>query len=579
MMIRRRPARTQNLCALLESYLSRTLHMYIGRELAKVTLLALVSFTLVMTVFAIIEPLRKKGLAADQVLALVTFTLPVMLSFTLPVASLFAATIVYGRFAQDNELLACRASGISTLSLLKPAFALGALVTVASMFLSNYVTPEMARGVEQAIKGRAKSIVSHQLAGQGYFKFENHLIHADGVEQQGDLLRLRGVVYADIAKADNITFVTAGAATVQFDTYGSETFATVELDHPVITRTGDPSTGMEALQRPLESLPVPSPFKEKASFFDWRKLLEGIEKPTQFEEIQKNLSSIMLAIRHDRFANDLIKSFDAPGGQYDRLKDRDHSYVIKAASAAIKPGTSSRTGSVTIALAGSEAEGTLQQVEVVVTQGGKPCQIITAESGLVTAAWSSRQDLSQVSIELRDRSGVRMRAPGESPQEAIRRSGWSVGQLTIPAEILAAADQIPMNEVYANPRGFTSNASILKRLKDLRTTVLNKFVGELTGELHQRVAYSVSCFLMVALGAALGLIYRGGQVVSAFAICAVPASIVIVMMIMGKQLVSNTDVQAKYGAYGMVPGLAAIWSGIVVLGAANIVIYARLARK
>ena len=81
----------------------RTLQMYLGRELAKVTLLALASFTLVMTVFAIIEPLRKQGLAGEQVVSLVAFTLPVMLSFTLPIASLFAATIVYGRFAQDNE--------------------------------------------------------------------------------------------------------------------------------------------------------------------------------------------------------------------------------------------------------------------------------------------------------------------------------------------------------------------------------------------------------------------------------------------------------------------------------------------
>ena len=40
-------------------------------------------------------------------------------------ATLFAATIVYGRFSQENELTACRASGVSTLSVLKPALFMG----------------------------------------------------------------------------------------------------------------------------------------------------------------------------------------------------------------------------------------------------------------------------------------------------------------------------------------------------------------------------------------------------------------------------------------------------------------------
>ena len=98
----------------------RTIHFYLARELIKVTLLALIAFTLVLTVVAIFEPLRQQqGLAAEQVLALFGYLLPMMLSVTLPVGAMFATTIVYGRFSQDNEFIACRASGISTGSLLR----------------------------------------------------------------------------------------------------------------------------------------------------------------------------------------------------------------------------------------------------------------------------------------------------------------------------------------------------------------------------------------------------------------------------------------------------------------------------
>ena len=127
----------------------RTIHFYISRELAKVTLLALVAFTLVLTVIGIIEPLRKQqGLGAEQVLALFGYLLPAMLSLTLPVGAMFAATVVYGRFAQDNEHLACRASGISTMNLLRPALVLGLIVTACSLILSNFVAPHMVAGTK-----------------------------------------------------------------------------------------------------------------------------------------------------------------------------------------------------------------------------------------------------------------------------------------------------------------------------------------------------------------------------------------------------------------------------------------------
>ena len=90
--------------------------------------------------------------------------------------------------------------------------------------------------------------------------------------------------------------------------------------------------------------------------------------------------------------------------------------------------------------------------------------------------------------------------------------------------------------------------------------------------MHGRVAFSISCVLLVMLGGALGLIFRGGQVIVAFATTVAPASAVFVTIIMGKKMVQNPDAP-------MAMGLGAIWSGIVLLGAATAWIYLYLARK
>ena len=119
---------------------------------------------------------------------------------------------------------------------------------------------------------------------------------------------------------------------------------------------------------------------------------------------------------------------------------------------------------------------------------------------------------------------------------------------------------------------YTNNPNTKKKISDLKEHRINKITGEILAEIHLRLAYSISCFLLVAMGAALGLIFRGGQFISAFAISVVPAAAVIVMMIMGKQMIINPEVSVGLG-------LIAIWGGILALMVANGFVYAHLMRR
>ena len=115
------------------------LHRYIFRELMKVFLLATVALTLMLSLGMLLRPIQEFGIGPRQVLHLMGYFLPITLTFVLPMAALFAASLVYGRFASDNELDACRASGVSIITLVYPGLALAIVVAITNLVLSFYV--------------------------------------------------------------------------------------------------------------------------------------------------------------------------------------------------------------------------------------------------------------------------------------------------------------------------------------------------------------------------------------------------------------------------------------------------------
>ena len=63
---------------------------------------------------------------------------------------------------------------------------------------------------------------------------------------------------------------------------------------------------------------------------------------------------------------------------------------------------------------------------------------------------------------------------------------------------------------------------------------------KITGIIHSRLAFSASSLVILILAGAPGIIFRGGQLLTAFAISFVPGLLVVVMNIMGRQMTENT---------------------------------------
>jgi len=547
--------------------LLRTLHTYIGRDLAKVAILALAAFTLVMTVFAIIEPLRKQGLEADKVLALIAYTLPVMLSLTMPIAALFAATIVYGRFSQDNELMACRASGVAMIALMKPALLLGITVTAASLWLSNFVTPGLAERAAMAVKENVRGIIYHQIRTQGYVSRGRRIVHATRVHPKSNVLE--GVVAVERGTKGEISIVTARRADVTFRPAGKETFVLLTLQDPMLVRRGERSTAREKKLEIPREFRLENPFSEDPAWYRWSRLLETLKDPAKNRDIQRALEKIKQEIAGEMLAKEVVAAIH-DRNVYDRLEGQGKKCVLSAGAGRV-------VGRAAELYSAPGKDGKPRPVKAVVTEGGTVKTFLADMARVeVDPQWQPLLGKSIVSVELLPKGPdgkvwVWTGDPDSKSPGSDQPSGKAkhiLGKLDLPKTVARTLEHIDLGKMYADPEQFTRDPGILAEIEGLQRYGIRRLTGKILGEMHGRVAYGLSCFLMVALGAALGMLFRGGQVLSAFALCVMPAAMVIVMVLMGKEMVANPDVPRP-------AGLACIWGGIIalILGNAYIFLY------
>jgi lipopolysaccharide export LptBFGC system permease protein LptF len=90
-------------------------------------------------------------------------------------------------------------------------------------------------------------------------------------------------------------------------------------------------------------------------------------------------------------------------------------------------------------------------------------------------------------------------------------------------------------------------------------------------EIHFRLVFSAGPLVMLILASALAIIFRGGQLLTAFVISFVPGLLVSVLNITGRQLC----VQSKYHLIG----LAVMWSGIALLAVADFIVLSRFLKR
>ena len=570
----------------------KTLHFYIAKDIAKIFAAVFIVLTLLLSTIFIIEPLRKQGLAGSEALYLFALAVPMMATITLPFAALFAATFVYGRFSQDNELLASKASGIGVVTILKPAMTLGIFVMVFSMFLSNFVSPRLANITQKFIEANMRGVITNQIKSNGYFKLSSFMLTADpstiesGTDEYGQYLKLTNVVAVDSRKADDVNVATATEAVIRFKMFDerNECFITAvpvkgyrfstgrdllknakPTDYKV---AGVCSTGPRFFQ--CENLLFQSPALqiksagEKPSFFDWPRLLSTLREPQKHPEINREMSKIADEIRRNSVLSDIalqVCSAGKKGVTFNHTTPRRTTEKLT-----LQADTVEEVKDGAINLSNSSDDG---KVKLTVREGAR---LVEYEAD-TCRLWSDYSEmLGQSYITIKMAGNVRRTEDGK-----LKRPGdLSWGEISLLEQqhlSLTTTASMTLGELYRNPARYTSNATLLDRVKSIKVYRVLKIERKILAEIHSRLALGISCFLMVTFGAALGVIFRGGEFVSALLLSAIPALLTFLgISVLGKQMITNEEVEVWKGT-------VAVWGSVILLISANIGIYWHLSRK
>ena len=124
----------------------RLLPRYIARELVLPFIFALgiIVFILFINFFLrAVDRFLGKGLDLFTILEYLFLTLAWIVALAVPMAVLIATLMSFGRLSEDNEINALRSSGISFLTILRPALVFGAAVCLLLIIFNTRILPEM----------------------------------------------------------------------------------------------------------------------------------------------------------------------------------------------------------------------------------------------------------------------------------------------------------------------------------------------------------------------------------------------------------------------------------------------------
>ena len=537
-----------------------TLQRYIFRELLKIFILATIALTLILSLGGILRPVQEYGVGMRQVLHILLYFMPITMTFVLPMAALFAAALTYGRFASDNELDACRASGIGISTLMYPGLILAILVAIANLLLSFHVMPYFVRLAERSLKADAKQILFRNIQRHGYCSLppnERYVIYADYADAKTDTLY--GIIVIESSAEGLRRIITCESAQVSFN--ARDRFNEVLL-----------TTHNTRQLRGLDDAWVVE--NEAASFrVEFGSLLGDDIKFKKINEMKQIRANLMLFDPVAKAAHEAYMQLAA-----ELLAQDIRAKLGTSASGFYQLDGTSQTVRFSAAGCALETEPVVSlrppvTVEEYAKQPAKPSRKFRCEKAVlylddsVPAAASTSSAVPQLYLQL---SNAKVLDTGQS---VIHHA---VSGLVMPEFVTQALNRAPVLQVVA-----PANVSLVlegppsPKLASLQAVLDRQARGtliDITGEIHSRLVFGIGCIPMILIGIGLGVFKRGGHLLSAFGASCVPGAVLVVAIISGRQVAGNTRWADA------TPGVLIMWGGLAFLLLLAAGIYARLLR-
>ncbi len=553
-----------------------TLWRYIFIEVGRLVLLSTAVLVAVIAFAATVKPLADGKLTALDALRFMFYAVPPMLAYALPFAAGFGATLAYHRMAQDNEVTASFAGGLSHLKVLTPALAIGAVLSLGLAMLNAQIIPRFLTRMEKIVTKDLAQVMIRSLEQGESASFGDVQIHADAVsrvepssEDIDDQFRLVGVVALQLDETGDIVVeVTASEAYVfmfkaehlpEAEREGIHPSKNVVRMHFVDAFAMQRRSGEVIDQESITSPPyeLPSAFQDDPKFLTAGQLRELRGDPERMNWIDERRLELARAIASD----ETIESI--------RARAEDTGTVTFRNAAGVEHRL--RTGALVW-------DGPTKRWRVRPPPGLDRVELEVYPNGSLERYRAERAWLEPVRVKPDDpftetTSGsltfeltldrVEVRTGGTTTTERPR---WSFDGLSVDGDPYPALRAMPSAELIA--RAETLDKGAINSRSERLVREIGKLNREITSKQHERLAMNASCLVMVFTGAVMALRLRHALPLVVYMWSFFPALGTIIFISSGQQ---TTHRQGWIG-------LPLLWFGVFGLGAFAVWMYLKLRR-
>jgi len=486
----------------------------------------------------VLNMVQMGDVTTGQLLNLIGLVVPLSVALTLPVAALFSAASTYGRLSADNEFVACRSSGINMHVLFLPTAVLSLFSATVTFVCINFIIPGMVRNLSEFIAADFPALIRLDTGRRCYAD----AAHVD--PGNPDRVILDGVAYIEVNENDWVRFGTARSVVLDLDkSRDPPTVAATLLDVTYFDRLkgqfGD--IGEQWTSRALGDLN-----QLKLKFLKLGELIHYRAHPDDWYEVSEAVQALRLQVGAQRVFDALASDWVAGGHRF-TLSDDSTTLEISAASAV------------------QFGDGTgLQLTDV---------EVIERRRGRTRTCRAERADIEIARRDTIEESGIRVvayQARIELEDQVIERPKETFGPVAIPAELVTQVTSLPLASLLRPDESQSASRPVEKR-RAAAARVRGQTLRRIDAVISERFAYSVSVFVLVILGASLGIVFRGTHAIVSFGISFVPSLVVLVAILTGKQMAQNE------GTY--LVGLGLMWLGITLVAALDVWTLTRVVRR
>lgn len=159
----------------------KILRNYILKDFFSIFIFSFFTLTMIMLIgriWTITDMIVRKGVSVGDTLKVISFLIPYLLGFTIPIAFLLGVLLVMGRLIADNELIAIKVAGISVTKILNIFLCVGVIISLFLFVLNSKIIPESHYRSKSQVKKTLFENAAALIEPRVFLEnFENYIIY------------------------------------------------------------------------------------------------------------------------------------------------------------------------------------------------------------------------------------------------------------------------------------------------------------------------------------------------------------------------------------------------------------------